>query len=130
MFHMLGRFALTLSFSRRSSPGFSIGSARFGFGFCERASLSVFIISISIIRNSKLLPRLLARPIPAPIRVPSPGDVPQHSYGSVLAQSHALGARGLLPPSASVTPQYQHLGRSTSHRLEHIFALDRGVPRP
>src|SRR5215472_16417164 len=33
---MLGHFALTSSFSRRSNPGFSMGSTEFGFRFCER----------------------------------------------------------------------------------------------
>src|SRR5208282_2755298 len=45
MFHMLGRFALTSSFSRRSSRGFRVGSRRFGFCCCDRGLPNVLIIS-------------------------------------------------------------------------------------
>jgi len=42
----------------------------------------------SIIHNLKLLPRLLARSIAAPIRVPFPRDVAHHSYGSRPRTNH------------------------------------------
>src|SRR5271166_5213808 len=45
MFHMLGRFAFTSSFSRRSSRGFRVGSRRFGFCCCDRDLPNVLIIS-------------------------------------------------------------------------------------
>src|SRR6267143_6927998 len=44
----------------------------------ERAAEYFCHANPSIIRNLKLLRWLLARPIPAPIRVPFPSDVPQH----------------------------------------------------
>src|SRR6516162_7605383 len=69
MFHMLGRFAFTSSFSRRSSPGFSTDTTRFGFCFCESGPLSVFMISH---------PSFIRPPIPARSAYRSPGDVPQH----------------------------------------------------
>src|SRR5580700_1426778 len=50
MFHILGRFVLTSSFSRRSSPGFRMGPTRFGFCCCERGLLIVFTISMPSIR--------------------------------------------------------------------------------
>src|ERR1700719_651073 len=50
MFHILGRFVFTSSFSRRSSPGFRMGPTRFGFCCCERGLLIVFTISIPSIR--------------------------------------------------------------------------------
>ena len=50
MFHILGRFVFTSSFSRRSSPGFRMGPTRFGFCCCERGLLNVFTISIPSIR--------------------------------------------------------------------------------
>src|SRR6516164_6508902 len=99
MLHMLGRFAFTSFFSRRSSAGSSKGSNGFGFCFWENGPLSIFVINPSINRNLKLLRWLLARRIPAPIRAPFPSDVPQTSYGSVLAQSHALGTRRCRSPS-------------------------------
>src|ERR1700730_17696966 len=70
MFHMLGRLALTSSFSRRSSPGFRMGPTRFGFCCCERGLLNVFTMSISIHGYSRfrapprLLPRLSQHPEP------------------------------------------------------------------
>src|SRR5271169_1546694 len=45
MFHMLGRFAFTSFFSRRSSRGFRVGSRRFGFCCCDRGLPNVLIIS-------------------------------------------------------------------------------------
>src|SRR5438105_6176 len=48
MFHILGRFVFTSSFSRRSSPGFGVGPTRFGFCCCERGLLNVFTISVPI----------------------------------------------------------------------------------
>src|ERR1700730_6069929 len=50
MFHILGRFIFTSSFSRRSSPGFRMGPTRFGFCCCERGLLIVRTISIPSIR--------------------------------------------------------------------------------
>ena len=44
----LGRFDFTSSFSRKSSPGFSMGSTPFGFCRCEIGPLNVFTISIPI----------------------------------------------------------------------------------
>src|ERR1700720_3967519 len=54
MFHILGRFVFTSSFSRRSSPGFRMGPTRFGFCCCERGLLIVFTISIPSIRALEL----------------------------------------------------------------------------
>ena len=53
MFHMLGRFAFTSSFSRRSSPGLPTGETRFGSCCCENGPLSVFIISYQSIHYSQ-----------------------------------------------------------------------------
>src|SRR5437763_14931564 len=80
---MLGRFALTSSFSRRSSRGCPIGSTRFGFCCCETGPLNVFTIAISI---HPLFEIQGCRPA---AHSPHPGDVPRYLYGSVLAQSHA-----------------------------------------
>src|ERR1700730_1806238 len=53
MFHMLGRFAFTSSFSRRSSSGLSTGITRFGSCFCKSGPLKVFNISYQSIRYSQ-----------------------------------------------------------------------------
>ena len=97
MFHMLGRFVFTSSFSRRSSPGFSTGSNRFGFCCCERGLLNVSIISIpihpSIIRNSNATSA--ARSPHASVRSGhrSLATFRNASYGSVLPNHMALGTR-------------------------------------
>ena len=76
---MLGRFDLTSPFSRRSSLGFSMGSTRLGFRFCERMFPRVCIISntTSIISSSK--PRF-GSPEDDPRALPWQGSA--ISYGS------------------------------------------------
>src|SRR5215469_7696587 len=76
---MLGRFALASSFSRRSSPGFSIGSTGFGFRFWERAFPSVCIMSIHIHQ----IPLFKAA-----ISVRSPEDDPRTLPPAVFHDSH------------------------------------------
>src|SRR6266481_6337704 len=124
MFHILGRLAFSLSLSRRSRSGLSAGSNRFGSFFCERGPLNVFIIPTnpSIIRNLKPLSRLLVRPISAPIRVIPWRCSASPSYGSVLVQSHALGARRLTRVRHA---RFLGLDRKLSNRL--LIELDMGL---
>src|ERR1700724_1381345 len=96
MFHMLGRFAFTSSFSRRSSSGLSTGETRFGSCFCENGLLSIFIISYQSIHYSQFeaLRWLLPRSIAAPIRVP----FPRECFASLIwvrhRPNHMLSERG------------------------------------
>ena len=134
MFHMLGRFVFTSSLPRRSSSGLSKGSNGFGFCFCESGPLSIVFISHQSIHYSHLKPRrwLLARPIAAPIRVPFPGDVPHHSYGSVLAPIIcSLGVRRF--PSPSPHPSHRDTTIPVDPRLfglSKTFSIGVPVRRP
>src|SRR6516164_3200341 len=66
MFHMLGRFVFTSSFSRRSSLGSSTGETRFGSCLCKNGSLTAFTISYQSIHRSLAMFRItdMARPRP------------------------------------------------------------------
>src|SRR5260370_7289419 len=116
MFHMLGRFAFTSSFSRRSSPGFPMGSNRFGFCCCERGLLNLAIISIPIhpLFAIQTLPRLLARPMP----VSDPHTVPWRCSATLIwvrpRQSHALVKRRFQspPPHPSRSASFTSLVQS------------------
>src|SRR5262249_58354416 len=66
MFHMLGGFVFISSFSRRSRPGFRMGSTRFGCCCCDRGLLNVFTISIPSIHYSQF--KAAASPSPSSIQ--------------------------------------------------------------
>ena len=84
MFHMLGRFAFTSFFSRRSSRNFSMGSVRFWFCCCDRIVPNAFTIFIptrpSFANQSCSLP-------------PSGGCSTQHLYGP-FSPNHTLAEPG------------------------------------
>src|SRR5262249_37285925 len=83
MFHMLGRFVFISPFSRRSRPGFRMGSTWFGCCCCDRGLLNVFTISNTIHSLFAIQSCCLAYPLLDPsLTEPFPSDVPWHSYGS------------------------------------------------
>src|SRR6266404_4314456 len=106
MFHMLGRFAFTSFFSRRSIFGSSKGLNGFGFCFCENGPLSIFVISYQSIHYSQFeATKLAARSPPrTPIRVPFPSDVPATPHMGPSSPNDTLSGRGdvgRLPPSVT-----------------------------
>src|SRR6266446_5737867 len=121
MFHILGRFAFTSSFSRRSSSGLSTGATRFGSCFCESGPLSIFVISYQSIQYSQFeaATLVLARSIAAPIRVPFPRDVSHHSYGSVIAP--IISSR-----SEEISVAFPHPSRRASWLAALRFACSGG----
>ena len=94
---MLGRFAFTSSFSRRSSCGFRVGSRRFGFSCCERGPLGVFTKSIPIHPLFAIQSRALADPSILNRTVPWRGSVTL-IWGPSSPQSPACMAKRFLSP--------------------------------
>src|SRR6266480_2896925 len=109
MFHMLGRFALTSSFSSRSSRDCPMGSTRFGF-CCERGALNFFTISTPFhplfpIQGYRLGCSLAHLGIRKPNR--SLAMFRDTHMGSVLAEPHVPLSEGIsVASSKSGMPGY------------------------
>src|SRR5258708_4877404 len=103
---MLGSFALTSSFSRRSSRGYPMGLSRFVLCFCESGPLNVFTISCPIHRSFANQSCRLG------CSLAHPGDVPRYSYGSVLAQSDARGGPEIFRTRSAAEAKMWHASES------------------
>jgi hypothetical protein len=92
---MLGRFAFTSSFSRRSSRGFRMGSRRFGFCCCDRRGLLNVLIHLAPIPSIFVINPVIAaaqsQHRPARRSLAMFRDTHMGP-----AQSHALGGRRFL----------------------------------